>query len=78
LLKYALNDIHIDKQDNEWTLTITQRFKPKEVTNEEHREGRSGSWPKHCKVEKRERQVRKVEEKTMEEEREREIERSRC
>lgn len=47
LLKYALNDIHIDKKEEECILTITQRFKQKETSLQENRQSRASSWPKH-------------------------------
>jgi hypothetical protein len=48
LLKYALNDISVQRKDNDFILTITQRFKEKDSMNNTYvREKRSFSWPKH-------------------------------
>lgn len=48
LLKYALNDISVQRRDNDFILTITQRFKEKDSMNNTYvREKRSFSWPKH-------------------------------
>jgi len=47
LLKYALNDIHIDRKEDECILTITTRFKPRDTAQQELRQRRSTSWPKN-------------------------------
>lgn len=48
LLKYALNDISIEKREDEYILTITERYKNKDKMNNVYlKDRRSISWPKH-------------------------------
>lgn len=48
LLKYALNDISIERKEDEYILTITERYKTKDKMNNVYlKDKRSLSWPKH-------------------------------
>ena len=48
MLKYALNDIQVEKKEDEYILTITQRFGHRDTFNNGNNRGnRSTSWPKN-------------------------------
>lgn len=51
LLKYALNDISVERREDEYVLTITERFKGKDKMNNTYlKDRRSSSWPKSARI----------------------------